>query len=456
MSHDAHAPTTITETVTVQTAVDDPAATTTTTTAPRTSLLAVAGAELFGTFLFVFVGLGAALYATTQGLSTFEVALAYGIALMGALAAVGHVSGGHFNPAVTLGSTLAGRTSWKRLPAYWGAQVVGAVAGAAALFAALPASFASESSGFATLRDFFSTTANGYGVHSAAYRSAETAFYAPYLAQGFPRDQVDEAIAAGQLAAPTLPTFDTVEVVIFEVVLTALFVGVFLAVTDRRVRSRMVPVVLGLSFAALLVVATPMSNGSLNPARSVAAAVFSDGWAFSQLWVFLVAPLAGAAIAALFYRGFASGPTALSVAVATGMRDEIAVEEEAADAEARDELFDRSARKAGTTDDDAEAADQVDGTDEDDEDDEDAVVAESAEARSDDVAPPAATEKFAPKTPVKDSAKASSTTSGEAAADGPDDAVADDAEPVSDSSADSDDSAGTDDTRPTGGSSKPS
>ena len=456
MSHDAHAPTTITETVTVQTAVDDPAATTTTTTASTTqgtSLLAVAGAELFGTFLFVFVGLGAALYATTQGLSSFEVALAYGIALMGALAAVGHVSGGHFNPAVTLGSTLAGRTSWKRLPAYWGAQVVGAVAGAAALFAALPASFASESSGFATLRDFFSTTANGYGVHSAAYRSAETAFYAPYLAQGFPRDQVDEAIAAGQLAAPTLPTFDTVEVVIFEVVLTALFVGVFLAVTDRRVRSRMVPVVLGLSFAALLVVATPMSNGSLNPARSVAAAVFSDGWAFSQLWVFLVAPLAGAAIAALFYRGFASGPTALSVAVATGMRDEIAVEEEAADAEARDELFDRDARTARTTDEDA---DQVDGTDEDDDVAETAETTRTTEPRTDDVAPPAATEKFAPKTPVKDAAKASSTTSGEAAADGPDDAVADDAEPVSDSSAGTDGSAGTDDTRPTGSSSKPS
>lgn len=358
MSHDVHAPTTITETVIVQTAVDDPA-----TTPREASLLAVAGAELFGTFLFVFVGLGAALYATTQGLSTFEVALAYGIALMGALAAVGHVSGGHFNPAVTLGSTLAGRTSWKRLPAYWGAQLVGAVAGAAALFAALPASFASESSGFATVRDFFSTTANGYGVHSAAYRSAESAFYAPYLAQGFPRDQVDEAIAAGQLAAPTLPTFGTVEVVIFEVVLTALFVGVFLAVTDRRVRSRIAPVVLGLSFAGLLVVASPMSNGSLNPARSVAAAVFSDGWAFSQLWVFLVAPLAGAAIAALFYRGFASGPTALSAAVATGMRDEIAVEEEAADAQARDELFDRPARGADAHD--AAEADTADDADAD-------------------------------------------------------------------------------------------
>lgn len=353
MSHDAHAPTTITETVTVQTAVDDP----TTVAAPKpTSLAAVAGAELFGSFLFVFVGLGAALYATTQGLSTFEVALAYGIALMGALAAVGHVSGGHFNPAVTLGATLAGRTSWRRLPVYWASQVVGAVAGAAALFAALPASFASESSAYANLRDFFSTTANGYGVHSAAYRAAETAFYTPYLAQGATRAQVDEAITAGQLAAPTLPSFGTVEVVIFEVVLTALFVGIFLAVTDRRVRSRMVPVVLGLSFAALLVVASPMSNGSLNPARSIAAAVFSDGWAFSQLWVFLVAPLAGAAIAALFYRGFASGPTALSAAVATGMRDEIAVEEEAADAQARDSLFDRPA----TTDEhdaaDAEAA----------------------------------------------------------------------------------------------------
>lgn len=340
MSHDAHAPTTIRETVTVQTAVDDP----TTVAAPQqTSLAAVAGAELFGTFVFVFVGLGAALYATTQGLSSFEVALAYGLALMGALAAVGHVSGGHFNPAVTLGATLAGRTPWRRLPMYWVSQVVGAVAGAAALFAALPASFASESSAYATLRDFFSTTANGYGVHSAAYRAAETAFYAPYLAQGFPRDQVDAAIASGELAAPTLPSFGTVEVVIFEVVLTAIFVGIFLAVTDRRVRSRMVPVVLGLSFAALLVVATPMSNGSLNPARSVAAAVFSDGWAFSQLWVFLVAPLAGAAIAALFYRGFASGPTAFSAAVATGMRDEIAVEEEAADADARDSLFDRPA-----------------------------------------------------------------------------------------------------------------
>lgn len=337
MSHESHVPTTVTETVTVQTTVDAP-----TVVVPRQpSLVAAAGAEFFGTFLFVFVGLGAALYASTQGLSTFEVALAYGVALMGALAAVGHVSGGHFNPAVTLGATLAGRTSWRRLPAYWLAQVVGAVAGAAVLFAAIPSSFASSSSTYATLRDFFSTIANGSGTHSGSYRAAETAFYAPYLAQGATRAQVDDAITGGQLAAPSLPSFGTLEVVIFEILLTALFVGIFLAVTDRRVRSRMAPVVLGLSFTALLVVATPMSNGSLNPARSIAAAVFSDGWAVSQLWVFLVAPLVGGALAALFYRGFASGPTALSTAVAAGIREEVSVDDEVSDAQARDDLFDR-------------------------------------------------------------------------------------------------------------------
>ena len=308
MSQDASAQQThIAETVVIDHARDAHSSQPTSVTS---SPFALIGAELLGSFLFVFVGLGVALYASLQGLGALEVALGFGIALMAGIAAVGHVSGGHFNPAVTFGSALAGRTPWKLVPVYWVTQVVGAAAAAAALFATVPASlYSSDSATFSSLRNAFSVTANGFADHSAAYTNAQNAFFGAYLSQGATQEQIDAAIASNQLVVPEFTQFDLTAVAIIEVIATALFVGIVLAVTDRRVKAKFAPVIIGLSFTALLLVAAPFDGGSINPARSLAAAIFSDGWALSQLWIFWVAPLVGAAIAALFYRGFASEET---------------------------------------------------------------------------------------------------------------------------------------------------
>ncbi|WP_174768686.1 aquaporin, partial [Cellulomonas biazotea] len=236
-------------------------------------LLARVGAETFGTFVLVLGGVGTALYAAVTGAGALAVALAFGVALFAGIAAVGHVSGGHFNPAVTFGAALAGRTSWKDVLPYWLAQLVGAAAAAAVLFVVvttLPALEGQE-------RGFFSSTANGFEAHSPIAAQA---------GEGF------SWIGAG----------------LIELVVTAVFVGIILGVTDRRSTSGAAPVAIGLALTALLLVATPVTNGSLNPARSVAAAIFSDGWAFEQVWLFWAAPLLGAAIAALVYRAFASEP----------------------------------------------------------------------------------------------------------------------------------------------------
>ena len=273
----------------------------------RPGVFALIGAELFGTFLLVFVGLGIALYATLSGAGSLGVALGFGVALMAGMASVGHVSGGHFNPAVTLGYAVAGRMSWKDVPVYWGAQIVGAIAAAAAVFTTIPKSVASgDDAAYGSLKEFFSVTANGFGEHSPSFSAASSAFFKPYLDQGFPQEQIDAAIESGELVVPTFTQFDAASVGIIEVIATALFVGVILAVTDKRARIRFTSVVVGLTFGLLLLLAMPLSGGSLNPARSLAAAIFSEGWALGDVWIFWAAPLVGAIIAALFYRGFAT------------------------------------------------------------------------------------------------------------------------------------------------------
>lgn len=150
---------------------------------PSRNLFAIVGAELFGSFLLVFVGVGIALYASLHGAGALGVALGSGVAFMAAAAAIGSVSGGHLTPALTLGSAIAGRTPWAHVPAYWLAQVVGAVAAAAALFTTIPKNLVEgQSATFDGLNDFFSTTANGFEEHSGAFRSASEAFFAPYFA----------------------------------------------------------------------------------------------------------------------------------------------------------------------------------------------------------------------------------------------------------------------------------
>jgi aquaporin Z len=233
------------------------------------------GAELFGTFVVVLAGLGAALFASVSGAGVIGIALGFGFGTIAAFVAVAHVSGGHFNPAITLGSTLAGRTPWAHLVPYWLAQVVGGALASAVLFVAatsLPALEGNE-------RTFFGGTANGYGEHSPIAQSTG--------GDGF-----------GLIAA-----------LLLEGVLAAILVGVYLGATDRRGRTRQqAAFAVGLTVAFGMLVAYPVTGGSLNPARSTAAAIFSESWAWGQIWVFWVAPLVGAALAALLYRAFATAP----------------------------------------------------------------------------------------------------------------------------------------------------
>lgn len=247
-------------------------------------LVARLGAEAFGTFFLVLAGLGVALYSAVNQSGTLAVALAFGIAVLGGAAAVGHVSGGHFNPAVTLGAAIGGRTAWRDVLPYWLAQLVGGAVAAAVVFITipktLPALFQKSDP-----RELFSGVANGFGTHSPLYGTVQT------------------ATSGAQTSEFTLTT-----ALLVEVIVTAIFVGVILGVTDRRANKVQAPVAIGLALTVLILVAMPVTNASLNPARSTAAAIFSDSWAFQQLWVFWVAPLVGAALAGLVYRAFAAEP----------------------------------------------------------------------------------------------------------------------------------------------------
>ncbi|MBD8060269.1 aquaporin [Cellulomonas sp. JH27-2] len=251
------------------------------------SLVARLGAEVFGTFFLVLAGLGVALYASSTfaatggGAGGLGVALAFGIAVAGGAAAVGYVSGGHFNPAVTFGAALAGRTSWRDVVPYWVAQLVGGAIAAAVLFISVPSKLpgAVAQDGKGSVRNFFSAVANGFGEHSPLGTGSQGAVQ-----------------------------FSLLQALLIEAVVTAVFVGVILGVTDRRSKSVVGPFAIGLTLAVLILIAMPVTNASLNPARSTAAAIFSEGWAFKQLWLFWVAPLLGGAIAGLIYRAFAAEP----------------------------------------------------------------------------------------------------------------------------------------------------
>jgi aquaporin Z len=217
-------------------------------------------AEAFGSLFLAVAGLGVPLFSIPQS-SPVPAALAAGLAITAAMLAFGHISGGHFNPAITLGHLLAGRIRAGAAAAYAAAQIVGALVGALALFGILR-----TLPGIQDSRTAFDTVTAGFGEHS---------------------------IIQAPLAA----------VVLLELLGAAIIVAVFLGAAGRHAGTRtMAPVAVGLSFAALLQLGQSVGNLPYNPARALASAVFSSGWAIEQLWVFLVAPLAGAAIAGLAFR----------------------------------------------------------------------------------------------------------------------------------------------------------
>lgn len=227
-------------------------------------------AETIGTFVLVFFGCGSVVYAGQVGaISTVTtIGLTFGIAVMVMVYAFGRVSGGHFNPAVTLGAVLGGRTTWRDVPVYLGSQLLGAVAGAAALWALMQ--------GFPGFDATGNLGQNGFGDAGTGY-AAWSAF-------------------------------------LLEMLLTAVFVTVILAVTDsRNEHPAMAPLAIGLTLAAIHFVAIPATGTSVNPARSLGPALFAGTDAIMQLWLFILAPLFGAAVAGLAYPmlfGHGSDPVA--------------------------------------------------------------------------------------------------------------------------------------------------
>jgi aquaporin Z len=219
------------------------------------------GAEFVGTFWLVLGGCGSAVLTAKfpdVGIGILGVALAFGLTVLTMAYAFGHISGGHFNPAVTLGLWLGRRASARDVAPYIVVQVIAAVAAAGVLYviASGNSSFDAGASGFA---------ANGYGDHSPGKYGLGAAL-------------------------------------LTEVVMTAFFLLVILGATDRRAPKGMGPLAIGLCLTLIHLISIPVTNTSVNPARSTGPALFVGGWALAQLWLFWVAPLIGAAIAGVGYR----------------------------------------------------------------------------------------------------------------------------------------------------------
>jgi aquaporin Z len=214
-------------------------------------------AELAGTFVLVFAGCGSVVFDGSK-IGPLGISLAFGLAALAMVYALGPISGCHINPAVTTGLLLSGKFSARQVPGYVVAQVLGAILACAALFliAHSRPGFDAAVTGFA---------ANGYGAHSPGHYGLLAAF-------------------------------------VTEGILTGLLVLTVLGSTDAGVRTDMAGVAIGLVLTVTNLVAIPVTNASINPARSLAPALFVGGWAIEQLWLFIVAPVCGAALAAVAYR----------------------------------------------------------------------------------------------------------------------------------------------------------
>ena len=222
-----------------------------------------AGAEAFGTFVLVFGGVGTAVVAG-EVVGALGVAFAFGLSLLAMAYAIGPVSGCHINPAVTLGLLAARRIGMSEAIRYWIAQVLGAIVAAALLLVVAKA----RQGGYDASVEGFG--ANGYGDHSP------------------------DGYALGGAA-------------IAEVVLTSFLVFTVLSATDRIASVAFAGIPIGLVLTLIHLVGIPITNTSVNPARSIGPALFVGGWALEQLWLFIVAPLAGALLAVVVHRALFAG-----------------------------------------------------------------------------------------------------------------------------------------------------
>ena len=221
------------------------------------------GAEFIGTFWLVLGGCGSAVLAAgfpELGIGFVGVSMAFGLTVLTMAYAIGHISGCHLNPAVSVGLMVGGRFSSSELVPYIGAQVLGGIAGAAVLYVIASGQTGFETAGFAS---------NGFGEHSPGGYSMTAAL-------------------------------------LTEVVMTFMFLIIILGATDGRAPAGFAPIAIGLGLTLIHLISIPVTNTSVNPARSTAVALFEGGWAISQLWMFWVAPIVGAALAGVVYNWLGS------------------------------------------------------------------------------------------------------------------------------------------------------
>ncbi len=220
-------------------------------------------AEFIGTFWLVLGGCGSAVLAAAYpelGIGFTGVALAFGLTVLTMAYAVGHISGGHFNPAVSIGLWIGGRFNAKDLVPYILAQVAGAIVGATVLYFIATGKEGFDIGGFA---------ANGYGEHSPG-------------------------------------KYDIWAALITEIVMTFFFLIIILGATHKNASTKFAGIAIGLALTLVHLISIPVTNTSVNPARSTSQALFVGDWAFDQLWMFWVAPIIGAAIAGIVYKFMAS------------------------------------------------------------------------------------------------------------------------------------------------------
>jgi aquaporin Z len=218
------------------------------------------GAEFFGTFWLVLGGCGSAVLAATfpnVGIGLLGVALAFGLTVLTMAFAIGHISGCHLNPAISIGLWAGGRFPAGKVGPYIVAQVLGAVVAAGVLYLV-----ASGKDGFSVSAGF---ACNGYGAHSPGGYSLTAAL-------------------------------------VTEVVMTMMFLVIILGATDKRAPQGFAPIAIGLGLTLIHLISIPVTNTSVNPARSTGVALFVGGWALAQLWLFWLAPIIGGILGAVIYR----------------------------------------------------------------------------------------------------------------------------------------------------------